>query len=218
MPLPLIANTVRAAVVGTTAGGGPWVNVWHFEYTTPPNTTNIDALHALFTRFYSGTAFSGGTPWLTACATSTTVSRVDYTVLDGAALGYTKTFAAAGGAGASTLPAEISPVLTLRTNTRGRRYRGRLYLPPPAAGAGQIDAAGHLLSSVATVVLAQAEGMRSALAAAGWHHVVASYGKSLHKDPSDPHDKIEVTWTPFATWVTTYTMDLVLDVQRRRKS
>jgi len=56
------------------------------------------------------------------------------------------------------------------------------------------------------------------MAAIQWKHVVASYGKSLHKDPNDKYDKIEVTWTPFATEVTAYTMDLVLDVQRRRKA
>jgi hypothetical protein len=221
MALPVIGGVVRAAVVGKTQGGGPWVNVWHFMYAdgaSSPGPTEIDAMHALFVRFYSGSPFAGGTPWLTACATSTTTERVDYTVLNGTSLGYTKAFAAAGGGGANTSPASVSPVLTFRTNTRGRRYRGRVYLPPPASGASQIDAQGKLLQSVANVVTANAAGMRTAMAAIQWKHVVASYGKSLHKDPNDKYDKIEVTWTPFATEVTAYTMDLVLDVQRRRKA
>jgi hypothetical protein len=221
MPLPVIGGVVRCSVVGKSQGGGPWVNVWHWMYAdgaSSPGSSEIDALHAVFGRFYTGTIYPGGNTYLAACATNTTVERVDYTVLNGTSLGYTKTLTGAGAGGASTMPAEVSPVLTLRTNTRGRRYRGRLYLPPPAQSATVIDSSGKLLTAVANAIITQATGMASAASAIQWKPVVASYGKSLIKDPNDKYDKIEVTWTPFATPVTTWTMDLVLDVQRRRKA
>lgn len=221
MVLPVIDGVVRAAVVGYTASGGPWTNVWHLRHTptsTPPTIAQIDAAHALFVRMYSGAAFGVGAPWFNAVPTAAGVSRIDYTVLDGSALGYTRPFIASGAGGAAASPAEVAAVLTLRTNTRGRRYRGRIYLPQPASGSTIIGNDGKLSSTILTAVPTQAQGLQTALQGISWAIVVASYGKSLIKDPNDKYDKIEVTWTPFATDVTTFSMDGVLDVIRNRKS
>jgi len=221
MPLPIIGGVVRAACIGVVQGGGPWVNVQHWMYAdgaSSPGTTEITALHALLTRLYYGTAFGAGAPWFNACASGTSMSRVDYTVLNGTSLGLTLAAVGNGSGGATTTPAEVAAVLTLRTNTRGRRYRGRIYLPAPGSSATNITSDGKLSATILTAVVTQAQGLRTAAAAIQWKPVVASYGKSLINDPADPHDKIEVTWTPFATEVTTYTLDAVLDVQRRRKS
>lgn len=220
MALPVIQGVVRCAVVGTTHGGGPWVNVWHWEYAlgaSTPGKTEIDALHPVFFRFYSGTAYGTGLPWLNACSASTTIQRIDYTILNGTALGYTKTASASGTGGASTMPAECAAVLTLRTDVRGRRYRGRIYLPAPISASSSLAADGTIATTTVNAALNQAAGMVTAAAAVQWRPVVASYGKSLVNDPSDPHDKIPVTWTPFATPITSFTMDNRFDVQRRRK-
>ena len=109
-------------------------------------------------------------------------------------------------------------MMTLRTNIRGRRYRGRIYLPQPASGSTIIGNDGKLSATILTAVPTQAQGLQTALQAIQWSIVVASYGKSLVKDPNDKYDKIEVTWSPFATDVSTFTMDGVLDVMRNRKS
>jgi hypothetical protein len=147
-----------------------------------------------------------------------TLSRVDYTILNGSSLGYSKTATGAGSSGTSALPAQNAAVLTLRTDTRGRRTRGRIYFPAPSSAGTVITPDGHLAATIVQVMVAQAQGMATAAAAVQWKPVVASYGKSLVKDPNDKHDKIEVQWTPFATNVTNWTMDTTLDVQRRRKS
>jgi hypothetical protein len=220
MPLPVIPGVVRAAVVGKCVSGQPWVNVWHFQYAggaSSPGPTEIDTLHLSFIRMYSGTAYSGGAAWLSACATATTLDRVDYTVLNGTALGYTKSVAVSGTRAQPSLPSEDAHVVTFRTLIRGRRYRGRTYLPACCSDASQMGTNGELLTTVPALVIAQWTGMAAALVSAQWKHVVASYGKSLIKDPNDPHDKIETTWAPFCTPVATVTMDTKVDVQRNRK-
>jgi len=81
-----------------------------------------------------------------------------------------------------------------------------------------ITADGKLGAAAVSATIAQIAGLIAALPAIQWELVVASYGKSLIKDPNDKYDKIESTWTPFATPVTNVTMDDVFDVQRRRKA
>jgi len=221
MPLPVIAGVMRCAVVGQTQGGDTWTNVWHARDKagiTPTPLTRIDELHAMLIRVYTGTAFASGAPWFNACATGVTLTRVDYTALDGMALGYSKAASGAGSSGTSTLPAQTSSVVTLRTAVRGRRTRGRIYLPACSAAGTVITADGKLGAAAVSATIAQIAGLIAALPAIQWELVVASYGKSLIKDPNDKYDKIESTWTPFATPVTNVTMDAVFDVQRRRKA
>lgn len=76
---------------------------------------------------------------------------------------------------------------------------------------------GNWSSTLTTFIVNQYLGMMGALTPKQWAPVVASYGKSLINDPSDPHDKIEVSWTPYATNIVTPTIDAKPDVQRRRK-
>lgn len=220
MPLPVIENTVRCAVSGTVAGGGRWTNVWHWRYgaaiPTDP-TVVLDGLHSHLLRVYHGTIYTGGTAWLTYGATGTTVDEIVYTVLNGTALAYGKPVTGATAVGNPALPAQTAFCLTLRTALRGRRYRGRIYLPAIVANGTNLTATGLLQASVVTGCLTQVNGAISAAGALNWKPVVASYGKSLIKDPNDKYDKIEVSWTPFATDVITVTMDTKADVQRGRK-
>lgn len=211
-PLPTIAGTVRAAVSGLTSSNQKWVNVHHLQYAdgaSNPGLTEITAMDALLARLYTGTAFAGGLAWLTQCAANWTIQQIDYTVLDGNSIGYTIAHAAIGSGGATSLPPECSPVLTLLTGRRGRRYRGRLFMPAPSQT--QITASGLLAAASQTAAQSQYTGMIAALSAIQWKPVVASYGVGSYKGSP-------TSWTPFATPVTSVRMDLFIDVQRRRKN
>lgn len=223
-PLPTIPGVVRCAVSGLTPSGRKWTNVHHMRYAagaSSPGTTEIDNMDVELFRFYSGTAYAGGTAVLSNCVVAVTTVQIDYTVLDGAALAYSKVHNAAGTVAGNSQPSEVAAVLTLRTNTRGRRYRGRLYLPP--AHQSMTDTAGNWTATYRNNITGQYTGMMTALAAKQWVPVVASYGHSWIDDPSDVippsghSPKVESTWTPFATNINSVTMDQKPDVQRRRK-
>lgn len=210
MALPVIGGVARCAVKGLTALGTTWVNVHHMQYAlgaSSPGPTEINALDPLLARLYTGTSFTGGANWFNYCGTGTQLVEIDYTVLDGAALGITIPHPVTLSAGAP-LPAEVAHVLTLITGHRGRRYRGRVYLP--AVQSSNIDVKGNLTTTVQTAIQTQYMGMLAAMGAIQWTPVVASYGHgTIHKVPT--------TWTPFATPITSVRMDLQPDVQRRRK-
>jgi hypothetical protein len=138
------------------------------------------------------------------------MSQINYTPLDGSSTSILKPHVATGASAyALNAPSEVSCVLTLRTNHRGRRYRGRIFLPPFAADC--FDANGQVVAGIAAGQIANFAGLTAALVPLQWVPVVASYGYSLLKDGTVS------TWTPFATPITSATMDLRADVQRRRK-
>ena len=205
MPLPTIAGTVRCAVSGLMPSLQPWTNVWHCRYAggaSTPGDSDISALDALFARFYSGTGFGTGVPWLSRCHAGVTCTKISYVRLNATALGVDVVKAFAGAAGGNSLPSQSSPVLTLRTATRGRSYRGRIYLPAPTTTAA--DAQGRMLTTVTTPTLAQLTGLQAALggpaATPFWEIGVASYLLAVFSPLLNP------------------TMDLDIDVQRRRKN
>jgi len=211
-------------VGGQSPTGRKWANILHFRYAggaSSPGTVEIDNLDIDLFRFYSGTAYTTGSSYLSKCVAAMTLTQVDYTVLDGAALAYSKTHNGVGTLGGNSLPGEVAACLTLRTNTRGRRYRGRIYLP--AAGSANIDVSGYWNSTFRTTTIQQWTDMVGALNTKQWRPVVASYGYSWIDDPSDlippsgHSPKVLSTWTPFCTEVNSVTMDQKPDVQRRRK-
>jgi hypothetical protein len=113
------------------------------------------------------------------------------------------------------MPPEVSPVLTLLTGQRGRRYRGRIYLPPPSTS--NIDTVGQVLPALRTSTQNQYLGLITQLASIQWVPVVASYG---HGQTTDKITKVvtKTSWPPFATPVTSVRMDQFFDVQRSRKT
>lgn len=211
-PLPQIAGVVRAAVSGLTPSNQKWVNVHHLQYAagaSAPGSTEIAAVDALLARLYTGTTFGAGVPWLSVVANNWTLQQIDYTVLDGTSMGYTYAHAATGSVAGATLPPECSPVLTLLTGRRGRRYRGRIFLPAPTGAI--LLTAGTITGTAITNIQTQYTGMISAMSAIQWLPVVASYGHGSYLGSP-------TTWTPFATAVTAVRMDPYVDVQRRRKN
>lgn len=200
MAMPVIPGVVRATVRGTLPSGTQWANVVHFRYAggaSNPGTTEIDNLHPILTRLWAGTAYASGAAWLTFSKTTVVALDVTYYVLNGTATPYLKAFAAAGSLSTNLEPAEVAHCLTVRTATRGRSFRGRVYLPPVVVP--QLDANGNLISSASTSIIAQWTGMQAAAVAAQWSMGVASYLRHVFTD---------------ATGVT---MDLRPDVIRRRK-
>ena len=204
MPLPLIPGVVRCAASGVVPSGQVWVNVHHARYAggaSSPGTSDIDALHAILVRLYAGTIFTGGTTWIGQnCAAGVKINQISYTPLDGISL-TTVIPVGISGTGTNSTPSECSPVLTIRSATRGRANRGRIYLPCPSNV--NVSADGRLMSTVATSTVAQYNAILGALGgpstAPFWELGVASY-KHVHFAPA-----------------TTGTMDLDVDVQRRRK-
>jgi hypothetical protein len=141
------------------------------------------------------------------CKTNWTIEAIDYTPLDGGGIGWSYPRSLAG-TKTTAIPSECAAVLTLLTAKRGRRYRGRIYLP--AVDQGSINVDGTIVATATAGIVQQWNGLATAAAAAQWTPVVASYGHgTLHGQPTQ--------WTPFATPVTLVRMDSVMDVQRRRK-
>ena len=171
----------------------------------------VGALHLLLITFYTAVL----NPLASA---GTKCNGVDYTPLDGASGSYVLPMDVPGTDTAGTsLPAECSVVATLRTPGRGRRARGRLYLPPFSKA--QV-ASGNLSTTAQGICVVACEALLAAAALAGWQWCVVSYGKSVKTDFTTPrpHTRVVSTWSPFATPITQVTVDQKVDVMRSRKA
>jgi hypothetical protein len=223
MALPTINGTVRCAFRGLVPSGRQWTNVWHARYAggaSFPGPTEIAALDAKLVRMYTGSIYSGGSVWLAQCTTGVTLIDATYYVLNGSAgpVGINHT-AAGPGAIANSQASEVAHVLSLRTGLRGRRYRGRIYLP----GVSTTNVPSGILSSaLVTTTLAQLNALQTDLQSIQWELGVASYGESWNRGPHNAHGSAtHVTWAPFFTTLgnapTACSIDTKPDVQRRRK-
>lgn len=212
-PLPTIAGVTRVTFRGSNVAGQQWANVMHFKYTGGAGyggLTERTQLDAKLIRLYSGTAYSTGVPWLTHCTADTKLIDCTMYPLDGTSGPTTFSHTNPGTAPASTnQAAEVAHVLTLRTGTRGRRYRGRIYLPAVST-TFMTGASGGLLSTANANFLVQARGLLADLPAGGWEWHVASYGHGTDGN-------VATSWSPFSTLIAELTMDAIPDVQRRRK-
>jgi len=212
--LPTIPGVVRVTVRGTTSNGTKWENTLHLKKGTgDPATADYPALVTELNRLYGGATYGGGSANLLSACNNTT-SALDYTFTSLAAPIASPVLAAtAAGTGVvNSLPPEVAEVISLRTGSRGKRYRGRIYLPPMTIN--QVLTTGNLASSLATSLPLHCAGFQTAIQALGtpyaWH--VASYGRSVLKNGTVS------TWTPFTTLITSWSFDLQPDVQRRRKA
>jgi hypothetical protein len=130
MPLPVIADTMRVAVRGTAPNGHAWANILHFRKSGAITfTAAIAILDPLLLSHYS-TASGAGSPWRNWAHTTSSLTQFEYTPLDGTSATSVITHVVAGLSGGDPLPASVALVATLRTATRGRSYRGRVYNGP----------------------------------------------------------------------------------------
>lgn len=213
MALPNIAGVVRASFRGVNAAGQQWVNVTHHQYATgasQPGPTEIAALDAKLLRLYTGSAYASGTTWFSSCGPEVKLIDATYYVLNGTSVPVVIPHTQQGTLTVGNNQAqEVAMVLTLRTAQRGRRYRGRIYLPAPHTST-MSGGTGQMTSTIVTTFLAQANGLLADLPSIQWAWGVASYGVgSLHGVPQ--------FWTPFFTAIQSLSMDGIPDVQRRRK-
>lgn len=199
MPLPTINHVCRVAVTGACPPGGRWANVWHLNFTGGawPLAADINAMEALLLRVYSGTAFSGGVPYMSFANAGTTIDKITVTPLDGSSASTIFTPGVSASSSNTPLgPAEVATVLSLHTPFRGRSYRGRVYLPPVYVA--QLNG-GVFSTTFINDIIAQVNGVQAALVGISWNIGVASYKRTL-----------------FNT-ATSFTIDTLPDVQRRRK-
>jgi hypothetical protein len=213
MPLPTIAGVVRATFRGSNAAGQQWANVMHFQYAggaSQPGPTEIAALDAKVLRLYTGTAYTTGTPWLTLCTPQIALIDATYYPLTTAGAPTIISHTQAGSGVTNTnIAQEVAHVLTLRTALRGRRNRGRIYLPAVQAS-NMSGTGGVLIAANLANFLIQARGLLADLASIQWSWGVASYGVGSING-------VRNTWAPYFTPLQDVTMDAVPDVQRRRK-
>jgi hypothetical protein len=196
MPLPVIADTMRVAVQGTTTGGHHWANILHFRKTgaiTFPAAIAI--LDPLLLSHYTVVSGAGQT-WRALAPTTSALTEFRYTPLDGTSATTVNTHAVAGLSASDPLPASVAIVITLRTGTRGRSYRGRVYQGPNCEADNTAGA--PLAVNIAAIAVQWNRFITAALAGSGVSLVVASYHLST------------------ATDVLTCTVDSRWDTQRRR--
>jgi len=212
MPLPVLPGVVRASVGGPIAGGSRWSNTWHFRRLSlsDPTAAQIAQLHTDLMNFYGGTI-------MTQTAPGTSLADGQYTPLDGSSGAYVLPAGIVGTGGADALPAEVAEVMTLRTAQRGRRHRGRIFLPALAENVS--DGNGLLAASMIGNLASGMGALIAALATNGWELGVASYGVSRKVNyTTTPKTYVVSTWTPEFTPVTSVTYDNHFDVIRNRKN
>jgi hypothetical protein len=211
MPLPVIPGAVRITCAGVVAGGGRWSNTWHARRVDLGSSTGVEqaALATEFGIFYGGAI-------MPLCAAPTAIQTVELTPLDGTSGAIVFPTPVVGSSSDGALPPEVASVITIRTAARGRRARGRVYLP--AFSKGHITTPGLLDSTTIGVIQVAVAALMVGAGVAGWEMGVASYGKSRKVDFTvTPHRVVETVWDPFFTPMTLGTVDDRLDVQRHRK-
>jgi hypothetical protein len=196
MPLPVIADVIRVGADFVCPNGHKAANILHFRKT---GALSFPAAIALLDPKVLGlytTALGGGIPWTQNVPSPGALQPFTYTPLDGSSATTVISHSNAGGSAAEALPASTALVVTLRTATRGRSFRGRVYWGPwneAANGPGGVPTAANV-----TGAAAQWAGFVTSLVGTGLSLVVASYKLAT------------------ATDVATTTVDSRWDTQRRR--
>lgn len=207
MELPVITNVVRTAVSGLGPNGQQWANILHFRRTSGVlDVASLPSLRDHIVSLYNVSYGAGQWQLLFGSPISVTLGQISFTPLDGTSASTVYTVSGAGTQTGDALPAEVAIVLSLRTALRGRRNRGRLYIPCLAEAV--CDAVGQPTTNAVSGYAAQANTFRTTITPSGWEWVVASYG--------GPQPNGTRRWTPYATAISTVTCDRYFDSQRRR--
>lgn len=183
MALPVITNVYRCAFKWNNPTYGlNAVNVMHFKKAGSTAAALAAALNTNATN----------TMW-EHTSTSSKITEIDITPLDAGtvtlqyAVGTPANWTGHGGAG-DVIPQSCA-VIKLLTGKRGRAYRGRVFLPWLAEG--QSDN-GKILGSLQTTLNGAWLAFHTAMTAAGWDFVVASY---RYQTAEDVVTAAAETWT-----------------------
>ena len=160
--------TYRMPVITTDPRAGRCVNVWHFRTLDPGETATSEfaAAVAAIRAFYVGIA-----SWIAPGAAVT----ADFAVNVADDTDRAVTWASLAGAGTGVVaPPHISLCVGWKTAVRGRRARGRTFLPPTTLGA--IDTDGTLNTTYLQNTKTAADALVNASKAAnGW--AIGVYGQ-----------------------------------------
>lgn len=187
MPLPVITDTYRCALHWTHTGGQTAINVIHVRRlagTASAVATQIDTAAAagMWGQIVNGA----------------TMTKLTVTPLDGTSASFELATSGAkwtGTAGAVDFIPQVAEVVTLKTGTRGRSTRGRVYLPfigESAVSNGSITGAAATQTAWNTFL--------STMNTASYPVVVASYKLAARFD------------------VTSIVVQIIAGTQRRRQS
>lgn len=196
---------------------------------TDPSRTFMNVLHAVWnaagplapnvaeTLFAALKASAGGTGWLSLLPPSTSFTGVDVRDLRVAnAPLINSTGAAAPGTVGGTfipMPPQVAQVVTLRTASAGRAFRGRVYLGGLSTASD--DGTGRILAGANTAGVSFVQAAHAAIQAAGG----AGQGILQRALPDRPgHGGVTLPARPGAIipvtgWVA---RDVIFDTQRRR--
>lgn len=208
VPGPLVLGNAGELKVVWDFGGRPRLNVMHFTGTSsrPVNQANTDSANVAIRGLFGSSGLDG----LTAASyglrgiTMRDISDATHPEFRGAAATII-----AGLAAGDALPSQIALVASLKTDKRGKNYRGRAYIP----GASEDDSDVNGIASVAyqNAVTAFVDGIRTYLAGVNWPLAVVSRAY-----PADPVNGLPAKDADFANVVSVQT-DGSFDTQRRRK-
>ena len=206
-PLPSITNVFRVAFNWVHTNGQTAANVMHFR---APSLNTGGVATAIDTNVTANM-------WAMA-SLNAHVESLSITPLDGT--GATLPYPVTGSKWAGTVSASIdfvpdaACVVSLRTAKRGRRYRGRVYIPFQC----ESQIANGVITGSLTVTANDWTAFLANMATASCRLVVATYGHGLVKTPGVyPPAYTETTWSPDATDVATAVVESILGTQRRRQ-
>jgi hypothetical protein len=190
-PLPTITDVYRVTLLWSLVSGVRPVNVFHVRKASSTASDVADDVEAAIV--------AGFTPqnMFRPMGSGYTLESFEVLPLDGTSTTFQRNMLPHGITGGSS--GEIIPqaagVISLKTDQRGARGRGRMYLGPTTEGS---DDAGILNSAIASATLTGWGNFIASLTAAACPLVIASY---LHVDA---HDVVNVR------------VDSVVGTQRRR--
>jgi hypothetical protein len=207
MQLPIIADTIRVSVEGVLGNGAQWANIIHLRKSGVLTFAGAIALADPIIAHLWTDSTASPTGWATLAHTTSSVQRIRYTPLDGITATTIVPHVQAGTNSNDQLPPGTALVITAYTANRGRRYRGRIYLPALTEGSNDVNGT-PLSVTQSSLTTAATNALITNLVGTGVSFVVASYGRPDRLNPSG--------WSPFATNVTSLFIDNRWDSQRRR--
>jgi len=177
MPLPVISDTIRCTVYGTSEGGANWSNTFHVVKDVGHTyAAAIADLHVEVAKLYSAAGY-GGTKfgWSHFATNGSSANTAVYTPLDGSTPSTTLNLGIAGQSANEPLPPQDALVITFVSDLRGRSYRGRNYWGGIARDF--IDSSGKFAAADIAFVLSCWVAWAAAISAYATidGHAVASY-------------------------------------------
>jgi len=208
IPGPLVLGNAGELKLVWDFGGRQRLNILHFSGTSsrPVNQSNVDAanvaIRSLFTS--SGLAVFTAPSYGFKNVTARDLGSTTNAEYEGAPATIIP-----GDGTTDALPSQIALVASLKTDKRGRNYRGRAFIP----GAEELasDPNGLATPGYVTAVTAFVDGIRTYMAGVNWPLAVVSRAY-----PADEANGLPAKDADFAT-VVSVTADNVFDTQRRRK-